>query len=245
MGGHGKGPHGGPGHKGKKWVRLIKNLVEASKLNVEEIHECALAAGLRMPMEFIKARFAENQEQKKHHHEGGRPDFGANKPWLRIVEQLMKVKNLTTENLSAMATEAGMQVPKAFIEKKLANLNKKEGERSSSSSSRSPRRHGGRPMMAVLKQFLKSKDINATDLSDFASEMGFKVKAERIENFFNNQGKGGKRCRSRTASPVQKEESKTEEATETIQCAREGCELTKHKKQPHGYCCGCCAKGKA
>jgi len=81
----------------------------------------------------------------------------------------MKAKNITTEELSAMATEAGMQVPKAFIEKKLAKINEKEGERSGSSSgSRSPRRHGGRPMMQVLKQFLKAKDINANELSEFA-----------------------------------------------------------------------------
>jgi hypothetical protein len=70
-----------------------------------------------------------------------------------------------------MATEAGMQVPAKFIEKKLAKLNKAEGD--SSSASRSPRRHGGRPFMQCLKQFIKSKDINATELSDFAQNMGF------------------------------------------------------------------------
>jgi ribosomal protein L12E/L44/L45/RPP1/RPP2 len=98
----------------------------------------------------------------------------------------MKAKNITAEDLSAMATEAGMQVPKAFIEKKLAKINEKEGERSGSSSG-SPRRHGGRPMMQVLKQFLKSKDINAEELAEFAQEKGFKVKAERISKFLSNE----------------------------------------------------------
>lgn len=170
FGGHGCRGAGGPGHKGKKWVRLIKNLVQSSKVTAEEIHSYSVTAGLRMPLDFIKARFAEGEQKGhgiRHHHEGGRPDFGLNKPWLRIVEQLMKAKNISSENLSAMATEAGMQVPKGFIEKKLAKLNEKEGERSSSGS-RSPRRHGGRPMMACLKQFLKSKDIDANELSEFA-----------------------------------------------------------------------------
>jgi len=196
FGGHGCGPHGGPGHKGKKWVRLIKNLVQKTKVNAADIHQYAQAAGLKMPIEFIEKRFSEG-EHKPHHHEGGRPDFGLNKPWLRIVEQLMKAKNITSEELSAMATEAGMQVPKQFIEKKLAKLNKAEGD--SSSPSRSPRRHGGRPLMQCLKQFIKSKDINATELSDFAQNMGFKVKAERIEKFLSSP-KGCKRNRSRSGS---------------------------------------------
>jgi len=119
-----------------------------------------------MPIEFIEKRFSEN-ECKGPKHFGGRPDFGLNKPWLRIVEQLMKAKNISSEALSAMATEAGMQVPKNFIEKKLANLNKPEGERSSSRS-HSPRRHGGRPMMQCLEQFLKSKNIDAKELAEFA-----------------------------------------------------------------------------
>ena len=185
-----------------------------------------------MPLDFIKARFAEGEHKgHRHHHEGARPDFGANKPWLRIVEQLMKAKNITSENLSAMATEAGMQVPKGFIEKKLAKINEKEGERSSSSGSGSPRRHGGRPMMKCLKQFLKSKDINANELSEFAQQMGFKVKSERIEKFLSNEGpkggRGGKRCRSRTNSPIQNEEAKSEEVAK---CAREGCGNNKHQK---------------
>ncbi len=74
--------------------------------------------------------------------------------------------------------------------------------------------------------------------------MGFNVKAKRIEKFLSSPkgGKGGKRCRSRTASPIQKEESKTEEGD--YKCAREGCDNDKHQKQPHGYCCGMCKNGK-
>jgi hypothetical protein len=139
---HGHGPHGGKHGKGKKWIRLIKNLVKNSKVTVEEIHECAQKAGLRMPIDFIKARINQTEEHQgpKHFHQGGRPDFGANKPFLRIVDQLMKLKNFSAEQLSAFATEAGMQVPTKFIENKLANMNKRDSS-SSGSRSHSPRKH--------------------------------------------------------------------------------------------------------
>jgi hypothetical protein len=58
-GGHGCHGKGGPHGKGKKWVRLIKNLVVKAKINAEEIHSYAQAAGLKMPIEFIEHRFAE------------------------------------------------------------------------------------------------------------------------------------------------------------------------------------------
>jgi len=185
-----------------------------------------------MPLEFIQARMEKNGEKcgpkhGRHHRSGSRgpKEFGANKPWLRIVMQFMTEKKINAEQLSEIASQNGIFMPAKFINKKISNVDK-DKRNGSSSRSHSPRKHADREMHKCLKEYLKSQNIEASTISTFAKENGFNVKEKRVEKFFNVNG--NKHCKA------------AKQAAELVKCARENCSFMQHSKQKHGFCCGAC-----